>query len=141
MSDDIKKYIPFEGNDNFRKAAIVENPPVYHGHESWEILRIVKEPCHKGEAMDAEGKTYIIEGLGCPYNGKVIRKIMEITDAKGNKREREQANYYCYKCREDFETYSHQPKPRTIDEVRTDAHLSKKRHDPYVDDRTKIQWY
>ena len=140
MSDDINKYIPFEGNDNFRKASIVENPPISKGEQNVDVLRVVREKCHKGEAMDDDGNTYTIEGAGCPYDGMVLRRYLLITDAKGNQREREQANYYCYKCRDDFENYRNKPKERSVAQVMADAQSSKKRHDPYVADRAKIQW-
>jgi hypothetical protein len=140
LSDDIKKYIPFEGNDNFRKASIVENPPINKGEQDVEVIRVIKEKCHKGEAMDDDGNIYTVEGKGCPYDGMVLKRYLLVTDAKGEQREREQANYYCYRCREDFETYAFQPKARSISEVMADAQQSKKRHDPYVADRTKIQW-
>jgi hypothetical protein len=134
-----EKYV--KGNDLFQKASEVANPPLYHGKEDVEVLDTKTEPCHKGEAMREDGTTYIVEGQGCPYPGsKVVKVTMEITDAKGNKRQRVQSNYYCAKCRDDFEKYKVKPKARSIDEVRVDAKTSSRRLDPNAVDRRMIRF-
>jgi hypothetical protein len=126
--------------DNFNKANDTELPvpPHLRGEESIEVIETQTEKCHKGEAMDENENVYIIDGHGCKYQGKVVRLTLEITDIKGNKRIREQTNYYCAQCREDFEFYRQKQIERTVDEVSSEVKIAMTNHDPYQYDKTMI---
>jgi hypothetical protein len=143
------------GNDeNFVRASDIqpEEPeksggiPSYSpNNQSLEVVAKTEGKCHKGEMMDENHNVFIVDGMGCQYDGDIIESLtVEADDHKGNKKRWEEKHYYCQDCLDTFEMRLPKLKERSFNEVLSDVEHAKERHrkNPLsVDkDRTSISW-